>query len=82
MGQVQTSNIPANLRVPLFYAEINAGPNAYQGPSRLLVIGQRTAAGSLAANAIVRLDGDPQALGGAGSHLAEAALYASEPPVW
>lgn len=78
MGQVQTSNIPANLRVPLFYAEINAGPNAYQGPSRLLVIGQRTAAGSLAANAIVRLDGDPQALGGAGSHLAEAALYARQ----
>lgn len=78
MGQVQFQNIPANLRVPLFYAEINAGPNAYQGPSRLLVIGQRTAAGTLTANNIMRLDGDPQVLAGAGSQLAEAALWARQ----
>lgn len=75
---VQFNAIPANLRVPLFYAEVNAGPNAYQGPSRLLVIGQRTAAGSVAANTIRILDNDPQALGGPGSHLAEAALWARQ----
>lgn len=68
--------IPSNLRVPLFYAEVNAGPNAYQGPSRLLVIGQKTSAGIMAVNTVRLLDDDPAVLGGPGSHLAEAALWA------
>jgi phage tail sheath gpL-like len=27
------NNIPSNLRVPLFYAEVNAGQSPFQGPS-------------------------------------------------
>ena len=75
---VQFNSIPANLRVPLFYAEVNAGQSPFQGQSRLLLIGQRTSAGSIAANTIARLDGDPQALAGAGSMLAEMALIARQ----
>lgn len=75
---VTFNQIPANLRVPLFYAEINAGKSPYQGQSRLLVIGQRTSDATLAANTIARLDGDAQALCGVGSMLAEAALWARQ----
>lgn len=75
---VAFNNIPSNLRVPLFYAEVNAGPNAYQGPSRLLVIGQKTAAGSMADNEVRLFDDDAQALAGQGSQLAEAAIWARQ----
>lgn len=75
---VSTPNIPSNLRVPLFYAEVNAGPNAYQGPSRLLLIGQRLSGGSLAANNIHIMDNDPQAMAGAGSQLAEMGIWARQ----
>lgn len=72
------NNIPANLRVPLFYAEINAGQSPYQGPSRTLLIGQKTAAGTAVANTPIRLDGDEQVLGGPGSQLAEMGLWARQ----
>lgn len=72
------NNIPSNLRVPLFYAEVNAGYQAYQGPSRTLLIGQKLAGGSAAANVPIRLDGDPQALAGAGSQLSEMAVWARQ----
>jgi phage tail sheath gpL-like len=75
---VAFNNIPSNLRVPLFYAEVNAGPNAYQGPSRLLIIGQKTSAGSMADNEVRLFDNDAQALGGPGSQLAEAAIWARQ----
>lgn len=75
---VTFNQVPANMRAPLFIAEINAGQSPYQGPSRLLIIGQRTSAGSMAANTIARLDGDAQALAGAGSMLAEMALWARQ----
>src|SRR5689334_4449322 len=70
------NNIPSNLRVPLFYAEVNAGYQAFQGPSRTLLIGQKIAAGSAPVNAPIRLDGDAQALAGSGSMLAEMAVWA------
>jgi phage tail sheath gpL-like len=75
---VTFNQIPANLRVPLFYAEVNAGQSPYQGPSRLLLIGQRTSAGSMAANTIQILSGDAQALAGPGSQLAEMAILARQ----
>lgn len=75
---VAFNNIPSNLRVPLFYAEVNAGPNAYQGPSRLLVIGQKTAAGTMANNEVRLYDDDAQALAGPGSMLSEAAIWARQ----
>lgn len=76
---VAFNNIPSNLRVPLFYAEVNAGPNAYQGPSRLLVIGQKLTSGAtMAANEVRLFDDEAQVLGGAGSQLAEAAIWARQ----
>lgn len=75
---VAFKNIPANLRVPLFYAEINAGQSPYQGPSRTLLIGQKSSAGSAAANTPVILSGDPQPLMGAGSMLSEMAIWARQ----
>lgn len=75
---VTFNQIPANLRVPLFYAEINAGQSPFQGPSRTLLIGQKTSAGSAPANAPIRLDGDPTSLFGAGSMLTDMAVYARQ----
>ncbi|WP_454626952.1 phage tail sheath C-terminal domain-containing protein [Bradyrhizobium cenepequi] len=75
---VQFQNIPANLRVPLFYAEVNAGQSPYQGPSRTLLIGQKTASGTAPANAPIILSGDPQPLVGSGSMLAEMAIWARQ----
>lgn len=75
---VQFNQIPANLRVPLFYAEVNAGQNPYQSLSRTLVIGQKTAAGSAPADAPVILNGDATALFGAGSMLTEMAVWARQ----
>jgi len=72
------NSIPANLRVPLFYAEVNAGQSPYQGPSRTLLIGQKTADGSAPANSPIILSGDPQPLVGAGSMLAEMAIWARQ----
>jgi len=75
---VQFQNIPANLRVPLFYAEVNAGQSPYQGPSRTLLIGQKTAGGSAPVNTPVILSGDPTQLAGAGSMLTEMAVWARQ----
>lgn len=75
---VQFQNIPSNLRVPLFYAEVNAGQSPYSGPSRTLLIGQKTAAGSASANVPVILSGDPQPLMGSGSMLSEMAIWARQ----
>jgi phage tail sheath gpL-like len=75
---VDFNNIPAGIRVPLFYAEVNAGQSPYQGPSRTLLIGQRLATGSAPANVPIRLDGDEQALAGPGSHLADMAVWARQ----
>ena len=75
---VQFQSIPSNLRVPLFYAEVNAGQSPYQGPSRTLLIGQKTSAGSASANVPVILSGDPQPLMGSGSMLSEMAIWARQ----
>jgi phage tail sheath gpL-like len=75
---VQFNSIPANLCVPLFYAEINAGQSPYSGPSRLLLIGQKLAAGSAVLNTPIRLDGNEEGLLGAGSMLAEMAIWARQ----
>lgn len=42
------NEIPQNLRVPLFYAEINSGGQVYTDQGRVLLIGQKLAAGSAA----------------------------------
>lgn len=76
-GQVAFTNMPGDVRVPLFYAEVNAGVPPYSGTSRLLLIGRKLAAGTALAGAAVNLGStDPTTLFGAGSMLAEMAVAA------
>lgn len=66
-------NIPQNLRVPLFYAELdNSRANTGAGTQRALIIGQVTSGGSAVANTPQISQGvtDAKAVGGQGSMLA------------
>jgi phage tail sheath gpL-like len=66
-------NIPANIRVPLFYAEVdNSQANSGQINQRALIIGQITSAGTAVPNVPVISQGASDAVtaGGAGSMLA------------
>lgn len=77
-------NIPSNLRVPLFYADIdNSMANSGQRTQRALIIGQKTSAGTGVADTPVICAGvnDAKAVGGPGSMLAMqvAAYRASDP---
>lgn len=76
---VPFSNIPTNLRVPLFYAEIDPSKaNTAQVVQRTLIIGQITSAGAAVANVPLRSLGvdDAKAQGGPGSMLAlQTAAY-------
>jgi phage tail sheath gpL-like len=66
-------NIPANIRVPLFYAEVdNSRANTAQANQRALIIGQITSAGTGTANVPVISQGvaDAAAVGGPDSLLA------------
>lgn len=66
-------NIPSNLRVPLFYAEVdNSQANSAQQTQRALIIGQITASGAAAPNEPIISQGAADAItqGGAGSMLA------------
>lgn len=82
-------NIPANIRVPLFFAEVdNSQANSAQANQRALIIGQITANGSATPNVPVISQGIGDAItqGGAGSMLAlmTAAYRAADPfgEVW
>lgn len=66
------ANIPANLRLPLFFAEVNnTQANSATLNQRALIVGQITAAGSATPNVPVLSQGvaDAAALGGPGSML-------------
>lgn len=70
---VPFSNIPANLRVPLFYAEVdNSQANSGSQTQRTLIIGQVLSSGNAVVNMPVLGRGvsDAQAKGGLGSMLA------------
>jgi phage tail sheath gpL-like len=70
---VQFKNIPANLRVPLFYAELdNSQANTNQQTQRTLIIGQITSAGLAPPNVALKSQGvgDAVTQGGVGSMLA------------
>ncbi|MFC6299605.1 phage tail protein [Pseudomonas sp. CCM 7893] len=80
---VPFSNIPSNLRVPLFYAEVdNSQANSGAQTQRTLIIGQITDTGNGVVNVPVLGQGksDAQAKGGLGSMLAlmTAAYKASD----
>ena len=89
MPTVQFNAIPGNLKVPFAYYEINSGGTPYQGQSRLLLIGQKIAAGSAAADVPIgpiQSAAEADALFGTGSML--AAMYrvarrnAPFQPIW
>jgi len=68
---VSFNQVPGSLRVPFFYAEINAGAAPFDQVSKLLLIGQKLAAGSATANVPIRFRGNAVGLFGAGSMLAQ-----------
>lgn len=83
MSAVPFSNIPSNLRVPLFYAEVdNSQANTGQQTQRALLIGQMQSAGTATPNTPVICQSPAQAasLCGQGSMLAamEAAYFAAD----
>lgn len=78
------NNIPQNLRVPLFFAEVdNSQANTGQQTQNTLIIGQITSEGAAAPNKALICQGAADAItqGGAGSMLAlmTAAYIASDP---
>src|SRR5579885_2921857 len=83
------NNIPGNLRVPFFYAEINSGGSPFPGTPRALLIGQQPSDGAAAAGepyGPVQSEADVIAQAGLGSML--HAMYnvykrnAPFQPVW
>lgn len=72
-GAISFNNIPANVRVPLFYAEVdNSQAGYFVQQQRALIIGQKLAAGTAAADVPVLVAKSDQAreLFGIGSMLA------------
>lgn len=83
MSSVSFSNIPSDIRVPLFYAEVdNSQANSGSQTQRTLIIGQMTSAGTGVAGIPVLGAGvgDAKAQGGPGSllHLLTVAYKASD----
>jgi phage tail sheath gpL-like len=50
---VAFNNIPGNLLVPFFYAEINSGGTPFQNDPRVVLIGQKLASGTAAAGTVI-----------------------------
>jgi len=89
MATIPFAQIPQNLRIPGFFAEVNnARANTAGSPQRALIIGQITSAGKASPNVPLQCfgAGDAIAQGGAGSMLAiAAAAYLANNPfgeVW
>lgn len=83
------NNIPGNELVPFFYAEINSGGTPYQGSPRVLLIGQKLAAGSAPVGTVygpIQNERQAAAVFGVGSMLVAmyriARLNAPFQPIW
>ncbi|WP_175795966.1 phage tail sheath subtilisin-like domain-containing protein [Burkholderia anthina] len=73
MGNISFPNLPQNVRVPLFYADLdNSKANTGATTQRALIIGQMTSSGTGVANTpvISQGTGDAKNVGGVGSMLA------------
>lgn len=69
---IQFNSIPpSNLRVPLWYAEINGAQTPYVSISRLLLCGQMTNGGGATPGEPVHVTGDPRTLFGLNSMLVD-----------
>lgn len=74
---VAFNNMPGDIRVPLFYAEVNGGPPPYSGLSRLILVGRKLSGGTIPTMTPTNLGSvDPNYQFGKGSMLAEMAAYA------
>lgn len=74
---VAFTNIPGDARVPLFYAEVNAGIPPYSGLSRTILLGRKVTGGALVSLEAKNVGAtDPNYLGGRGSILADMIAYA------
>lgn len=80
---VPFKQVPANIRVPLFYAEVdNSRANTAQENQRTLLIGQITAGGKAVPNVPVLSQGDAQTVGGLNSMLSIMSdLYRANDPL-
>ncbi|WP_158810230.1 phage tail sheath C-terminal domain-containing protein [Beijerinckia sp. L45] len=74
---VAFNNMPAVIRAPLFYAEFNPGVSPYSGTSRTILVGRMLTGGTAKTGKLIDIGGsDPNGLFGAGSMLADMALFA------
>ncbi|MGZ6199186.1 MAG: hypothetical protein ACXWNL_16240 [Vulcanimicrobiaceae bacterium] len=67
---IQFNQIPGNIRVPFVRFEVNAGASPYQSIQRLLLIGQKTTAGTAVVEVPILVSQNEDGLFGAGSMLA------------
>lgn len=86
---VAFNNIPGNLLVPFFYAEINSGGTPFQGNPRVVLLGQKTNAGSAVSNKVIgpiQSEREADAFFGVGSMLSAmfriARRAAPFQPIW
>lgn len=86
---VAFNNIPGNLLVPFAYFEFNSGGSPYEGQARLLLIGQKLAAGTAPAGVPygpVQSEREVAGLAGLNSMLVEMYRYARRnapfQPIW
>ena len=73
---VAFNRMPLNLRVPLFYAEVNSGLSFYQSQSKVLLLGQKLSDGSATVNVQALVNKGAELLFGKGSMLAEMFTWA------
>ena len=86
---VAFNNIPGNILVPFFYAEINSGGTPFEGQPRLLLVGQKLASGTAVAGVPVgpvQSEREADAMFGVGSMLGQmfriARRNAPFQPIW
>lgn len=63
------NSIPGNLRVPLFFAEVNPGGSPAQSLAKLLLIGQKISTGTATVDQPIMVSGNEDGLFGRGSML-------------
>lgn len=90
MATVAFNQIPGNILVPFWYAEINSGGTPYEGQSKLLLAGQRVTGQGSAVNNVpigpIQSERDAIGLFGLGSMLVDMYRVASRnapfQPIW
>ncbi|MFZ5715757.1 MAG: phage tail sheath subtilisin-like domain-containing protein [Bradyrhizobium sp.] len=86
---VMFNNIPGNMLVPFWYAEINSGGTPFQGNARVVLVGQKLAAGTAADGTVIgpiQNEREADAFFGVGSMLSQmfriARRNAPFQPLW